>query len=124
MSKIVLDVSVSLDGFTTGPNVGPEVPMGEGGERLHDWMFDDGPDRALRTEGDAIGGPTSSDGAPSTSAWSRGAVRRGPACPPSWSPTGPGRTYSVTTAGRSPSTDSRPRSGEPRRAPGTRMSSY
>ncbi len=55
MSKIVLDVSVSLDGFTTGPNVGPEAPMGEGGERLHDWMFDDGPDRTLRTEGDAIG---------------------------------------------------------------------
>ncbi|GIF69233.1 deaminase reductase [Asanoa ishikariensis] len=38
MSKIVLDVSVSLDGFSTGPNVRPDEPMGEGGERLHEWM--------------------------------------------------------------------------------------
>ncbi|MEV4538960.1 dihydrofolate reductase family protein [Asanoa sp. NPDC049518] len=38
MSKIVLDVSMSLDGFTTGPNVRPDEPMGDGGERLHEWM--------------------------------------------------------------------------------------
>lgn len=37
MSKIVLEVSVSLDGFTTGPNVRAEEPMGDGGERLHEW---------------------------------------------------------------------------------------
>ena len=38
MSKIVLDVSMSLDGFTAGPNVRMEEPMGDGGERLHEWM--------------------------------------------------------------------------------------
>ena len=46
MSKVVLDVAMSLDGFTAGPNVGEAEPMGEGGERLHEWMWmtGDGPD--------------------------------------------------------------------------------
>jgi hypothetical protein len=44
MSKIVLDVSMSLDGFTTGPNVREEEPMGDGGERLHAWHAGHGPD--------------------------------------------------------------------------------
>ncbi|MEU4698724.1 dihydrofolate reductase family protein [Nonomuraea dietziae] len=44
MSRIVLDVSVSLDGFTTGPNVREEEPMGDGGERLHEWHAGNGPD--------------------------------------------------------------------------------
>jgi hypothetical protein len=42
MSKVVLDVSMSLDGFSAGPNVRAEEPMGDGGERLHEWQF--GPD--------------------------------------------------------------------------------
>lgn len=44
MSKIVLDVSMSLDGFIAGPNVRAAEPMGDGGERLHAWMFRKGPD--------------------------------------------------------------------------------
>ena len=40
MGKAVLDVSLSLDGFITGPTVSREQPLGEGGERLHDWMRD------------------------------------------------------------------------------------
>src|SRR5437763_13686476 len=44
MGKVVLDVSVSLDGFTTGPNVREEEPMGDGGERLHEWLAGEGPD--------------------------------------------------------------------------------
>ena len=31
---------MSLDGYVTGPDVGPEEPMGIGGERLHEWMFE------------------------------------------------------------------------------------
>lgn len=34
MSKVVLELSVSLDGFITGPEVSPEAPLGRGGERL------------------------------------------------------------------------------------------
>ncbi|MEV0717141.1 dihydrofolate reductase family protein [Asanoa sp. NPDC050611] len=41
MGKVVLDVSVSLDGFAAGPRVRPEEPMGDGGERLHEWMATD-----------------------------------------------------------------------------------
>ena len=46
MSTVVLDVSMSLDGFTAGPNIGEANPMGEGGERLHEWMWTagNGPD--------------------------------------------------------------------------------
>src|SRR5918992_425689 len=44
MSKVVLDVSMSLDGFAAGPNVRDEEPMGDGGERLHEWHAGKGPD--------------------------------------------------------------------------------
>ena len=30
---------MSLDGFSAGPNVSSENPLGEGGERLHEWLF-------------------------------------------------------------------------------------
>jgi hypothetical protein len=57
MSKVVLDVAMSLDGFTAGPNVGEAEPMGEGGERLHEWMWatGNGPDGAHRTREDLLG---------------------------------------------------------------------
>lgn len=32
---------MSIDGFIAGPNIRPEEPMGDNGERLHDWMFSD-----------------------------------------------------------------------------------
>lgn len=31
---------MSLDGFIAGPNISPQYPMGVGGMRLHDWLFD------------------------------------------------------------------------------------
>jgi dihydrofolate reductase len=46
MTRIVADISVSLDGFVTGPNVGPENGMGDGGMALHQWAFSDDPDEA------------------------------------------------------------------------------
>jgi dihydrofolate reductase len=43
MSKSVLYMSMSLDGFITGPDDGPGQGLGAGGERLHDWLgADDG----------------------------------------------------------------------------------
>jgi dihydrofolate reductase len=38
MSKVRADISVSLDGYVAGPNETIEEPLGEGGERLHDWV--------------------------------------------------------------------------------------
>ncbi|MBC9730074.1 dihydrofolate reductase family protein [Streptomyces sp. TRM68367] len=62
MSKVVLDVSVSLDGFSAGPNVRAQEPMGDGGERLHEWMAGNGPDGGadigVRREVDASVGAT------------------------------------------------------------------
>jgi hypothetical protein len=46
MSKVVWFVSMSLDGFTSGPNVREEEPMGDGGERIHDWMAGHSSDEA------------------------------------------------------------------------------
>jgi len=37
MGKVVLAISMSLDGFITAANRRPEEPMGDGGLRLHDW---------------------------------------------------------------------------------------
>jgi dihydrofolate reductase len=62
MSKVVLDVSMSLDGFTAGPNVREAEPMGDGGEGLHVWMAGNGPDGQIdlgvRREMDANVGAT------------------------------------------------------------------
>jgi dihydrofolate reductase len=35
----VLDMSTSLDGFIAGPNERPDNGLGDGGERLHEWVF-------------------------------------------------------------------------------------
>jgi dihydrofolate reductase len=40
MSKVRAHISVSLDGYVAGPNQSHEVPLGEGGESLHDWMLE------------------------------------------------------------------------------------
>ncbi|WP_329485352.1 dihydrofolate reductase family protein [Kitasatospora sp. NBC_01246] len=50
MTRIIADISVSLDGFVTGPDPGPDSGLGTGGEALHTWAFSDDPDdrRLLR----------------------------------------------------------------------------
>ncbi|MFG3025269.1 dihydrofolate reductase family protein [Streptomyces sp. NPDC048254] len=57
MTRIIADISVSLDGFVTGPDPGPDNGLGTGGEALHTWAFSDDPDdhRFLR-EGTARSG--------------------------------------------------------------------
>ena len=37
MSKLRCDISISADGYVAGPNQSEADPLGEGGERLHDW---------------------------------------------------------------------------------------
>ena len=39
MGATVLYMSMSLDGFIAGPNAGPDNGLGDGGERLHDWVL-------------------------------------------------------------------------------------
>ncbi len=39
MSKVRLEISMSLDGYVTASDVRPEEPMGDGGQVLHEWAF-------------------------------------------------------------------------------------
>ena len=39
MSLVRCQISISLDGFVAGPNQSLENPIGEGGLRLHEWVF-------------------------------------------------------------------------------------
>ena len=39
MPKLRFRISISLDGYTAGPRQSVKDPLGEGGERLHEWVF-------------------------------------------------------------------------------------
>jgi dihydrofolate reductase len=39
MTKVVAVITTSVDGYVTGPDDGPGKGLGEGGERLHNWVF-------------------------------------------------------------------------------------
>ncbi|UJV46089.1 DNA-binding protein [Streptomyces sp. AMCC400023] len=57
MTRIIADISVSLDGYVTGPDPGPDTGLGTGGEALHTWAFSDDPDdRRLLREATARSG--------------------------------------------------------------------
>lgn len=52
MAQVICNMSISLDGYVTGPNDSRENPFGDGAETLHDWIFDAATeeDRALVQE--------------------------------------------------------------------------
>src|SRR4051812_36397366 len=57
MTRILADISVSLDGFVTGPDPGPASGLGTGGAALHTWAFSDDPvDRRVLRDGTARSG--------------------------------------------------------------------
>lgn len=39
MANVVAAITTSVDGYITGPDDGPAKGLGEGGERLHYWVF-------------------------------------------------------------------------------------
>jgi dihydrofolate reductase len=39
MTKVAAGITTSLDGYIAGPNDGPGRGLGDGGERLHYWVF-------------------------------------------------------------------------------------
>jgi dihydrofolate reductase len=39
VGKVTVNMSMSLDGFIAGPNVSVQNPLGDNGQRLHEWMF-------------------------------------------------------------------------------------
>jgi dihydrofolate reductase len=40
MGKVIINITMSLDGFVTGPNDGPGNGLGDGGRILHEWVFE------------------------------------------------------------------------------------
>ncbi len=55
MSKVVLYMSMSVDGFITGPDDSKEYGLGVGGERLHAWLAEGGVDPASYRPADDAG---------------------------------------------------------------------
>jgi dihydrofolate reductase len=57
MPQTIADISMSLDGFVTGPNPGLDLGLGEGGDPLHTWAFSDNEvdQTALRESVEATG---------------------------------------------------------------------
>jgi len=48
---VIADISMSLDGFVTGPDPGPDSGLGRDGEGIHDWVMKaDDVDRAILEE--------------------------------------------------------------------------
>lgn len=57
MSSVVADITISLDGFVTGPDAGPDAGLGRGGEGLHTWVMSGHEvDRAVLEEAAATSG--------------------------------------------------------------------
>lgn len=40
MGKVIVDITMSLDGYVTGPNDNRENGLGDGGMVLHEWVFE------------------------------------------------------------------------------------
>ncbi|MCW2767090.1 MAG: bifunctional deaminase-reductase domain protein [Nocardioides sp.] len=58
MSRVIADITMSLDGFVTGPGAGPEAGLGLDSDGLHAWAIDsdDPVDRGLLEELTAASG--------------------------------------------------------------------
>lgn len=67
MAKVIAGITTSVDGYVAGPNDGPGKGLGEGGERLHYWVFGGPWTYAEEPKGE----PTGDD-----AAWLAGAMSR------------------------------------------------
>lgn len=99
MGLTICDMSVSLDGYVTGPNDSRDNPFGDGAGMLHDWIFDAATDadRAVLQEtldraGAVVMGRTSFDKNAGDGGWGDGGPMRDTPCfvvthhPPAESP--------------------------------------
>jgi dihydrofolate reductase len=74
MTKVLSGITTSIDGYVAGPDDGPSKGLGEGGERLHYWVFG-GP---WSYDSESLGEPSGEDAAYLEEAMSRvGAVVAG-----------------------------------------------
>ena len=130
MTKVFAGITTSVDGYVAGPDDGPGKGLGEGGERLHYWVFGGPWSYAEEPRGEATG----EDAAWLSDAMSRiGAVVAGRSTYEAarhWGDKNPwglplsssrtGQTSSRRVTGSSSSTASRRRSSAPGRPRATR----
>jgi dihydrofolate reductase len=56
MSTLRFEISMSLDGYVTAANPRLDAPMGDGGQVLHEWAFDEGSGRDVHDDSqDTVG---------------------------------------------------------------------
>jgi dihydrofolate reductase len=55
LGRLVLYMSMSLDGFIAGPGDSADNPFGDNGQRLHEWLGDGGDDPRSYRPGDEAG---------------------------------------------------------------------
>src|SRR5215213_2109676 len=67
MPNVLAGITTSVDGYIAGPNDGPGKGLGEGGERLHYWVFG----KPWTYDDDLSGEPTGED-----AAWLEEAIKR------------------------------------------------
>jgi dihydrofolate reductase len=79
MTRVICDMSMSLDGYVTGPNDSRENPFGDGAAMLHDWIFDAATDEdraivqdVLDSVGAIVMGRTSFDKNEGDGGWGQG----------------------------------------------------
>lgn len=83
MGNVISGISMSLDGFVTGPNVTREQQLGDGGDILHRWLWEPDPrdaellDGMVKDVGSILMGRRSYDLAEGDGGWGDG----GPAGP-------------------------------------------
>jgi dihydrofolate reductase len=58
VARVIADISMSLDGFITGPSPGPANGLGDGGEGLHTWALHPDP-----VDSDVLDATTAATGA-------------------------------------------------------------
>jgi dihydrofolate reductase len=71
MSKVIYNMSMSLDGFVAATGHSPAQPLGVGGDRVHEWFFGNDPknQQFVATMIESIGAVVSGRTTYDTSAW-------------------------------------------------------
>jgi dihydrofolate reductase len=81
---VVADITISLDGFVTGPNAGVSNGLGDDGMALHDWVFSGDPaeqailDAAMARTGAVVMGRNLFDVVDAPDGWSEELAYGGP----------------------------------------------
>lgn len=131
MSKVISGISMSLDGFVTGPNVTREQQLGDGGQVLHRWLHEPDPrDAELMAEmGEDVGailmGRLSYNLAEGDGGWGDGGpAGRAPCFVLTHNPPAPETVRARRRSSLSSPTASTARSSRRRQRRGTRWSAY